>query len=207
MKSVVVAHGLWMPGVETRLLQRRLRAAGFEPRLFRFRTVSAGLDENIAHLKAFAAAVPDGTHLVGYSLGGVLSVCVGAALDAPRLGRIVCLGSPLNGSGAGRRLADTRLGRRVLGQSMFDLNARAPLSAWSGTPELGVIAGRLAVGVGRLLGGFGFPNDGTVAVEETRLAGANDHIVLPVSHTTLLFSAEVARQTVAFLHDGRFARS
>lgn len=205
MKNVVVAHGLWMPGIETRLLQRRLRAAGFVPRLFRFRTVSDGLDENAARLRAFVAAVEGGAHLVGYSLGGVLSVLVGAAPDAPPLGRIVCLGSPLRGSVAGRRLARTHLGRRLLGQSMLDLNARAPLPDWSGTPELGVIAGRLGFGVGRLLGGFGAPNDGTVAVEETRLPGANAHVVLPVSHTTLLLSGAAARQAVEFLKHGRFA--
>lgn len=204
MRAVVVAHGLWLPGLETGLLQRRLRGAGFEPRLFRFQTVSVGLDANVAALEAFVAAIPGGAHLVGYSLGGVLTACLGARADAPRLGRIVCLGAPLNGSGAGRRLAGTALGRRVLGRSMLDLNARAPLPTWSGTPELGIIAGRLAIGAGRLLGGFGGPNDGTVAVEETRLAGANAHLVLPVSHTTLLFSGAVARRTAAFLARGRF---
>jgi pimeloyl-ACP methyl ester carboxylesterase len=193
-----------MPGTETILLQRRLRAAGFEPRLFRFRTVSVGLDENVERLAAFVAAIPGGAHLIGYSLGGVLAVCLGARPDAPALGRIVCLGAPLNGSGAGRRLARTALGRRLLGKSMLELNARAPLPEWSGTPALGVIAGRLGVGVGRLLGGFALPNDGTVAVEETRLAGLTDHLVLPVSHPTLLFSRAVARHAAEFLEHGHF---
>lgn len=204
MRSVVIAHGLWMPGTETILLQRRLRTAGFEPRLFRFHTVSVGLDENVEQLADFVSTIPGGTHLIGYSLGGVLSVCLGARPDTPPLGRIVCLGSPLNGSGAGRRLARTALGRRVLGKSMLDLNERAPLPAWSAPPELGVVAGRLGVGVGRLLGGFALPNDGTVAVEETRLPGLSDHIVLPVSHTTLLFSRAVARHAVEFLNHARF---
>jgi hypothetical protein len=89
---------------------------------------------------------------------------------------------------------------------MLDLNARAPLPEWSGTPALGVFAGRIGVGVGRLLGGFDVPYDGTVAVVETRLAGIADHLVLPVSHSTLLFSREFARHAIEFLEHGRFLR-
>jgi pimeloyl-ACP methyl ester carboxylesterase len=203
---VIVAHGLWMPGPETFLLQRRLHAAGFEPLLFRFPTVSAGLDANVARLEAFLSQRPEAKlHLVGYSLGGVLSVCAGRGALAMRIGRIVCLGSPLNGSRAAVRLAGMALTRRLLGKSMHDLIARAPLPPWSGTPELGLIAGSMSVGAGRLLAAFDGPNDGTVQVDETRLPGANAHIVLPVSHTTLLFSRDVAAQTAAFLTTGRFA--
>jgi len=47
-------------------------------------------------------------------------------------------------------------------------------------------------------------NDGTVAVSETRMPGATDHIVLPVSHLGMLLSARVARETGSFLTQGRF---
>ena len=45
-----------------------------------------------------------------------------------------------------------------------------------------------------------------VGVVETRLPGVADHIVLPSSHTGLVFSAPVARQVAAFLREGRFER-
>jgi pimeloyl-ACP methyl ester carboxylesterase len=206
MEPVIVAHGLWLPGTEMFLLQRRLRRAGFEPHLFRFPTVSAGLDENVARLERFILQRPEPrVHLVGYSLGGVLSVCVGRGLAASRLARIVCLGAPLNGSRAGERLVASPLTRRLVGKSVGDLIARAPLPPWTGMPELGLVAGRLGVGMGRLFAAFEGPNDGTVQVDETELPGANAHIVLPVSHTSLLFSRAAARQTAAFLKTGRFA--
>ena len=47
--------------------------------------------------------------------------------------------------------------------------------------------------------------DGTVGVSETRLPGATDHIVLPVSHMGLLVSPRVARETGLFLQNGRFS--
>jgi hypothetical protein len=49
------------------------------------------------------------------------------------------------------------------------------------------------------------PHDGTVAVAETRIEGAADHLVLPVTHLSMLWSAAVADQAVHFLREGRFA--
>jgi hypothetical protein len=45
-----------------------------------------------------------------------------------------------------------------------------------------------------------------VAVAETWLAGARDHVTLPVSHTGLLFSKRVADAVVEFLRSGRFPK-
>ena len=53
---------------------------------------------------------------------------------------------------------------------------------------------------------FDGDNDGTVAVDETRIDGAKDHICMPVSHTSMLMSAEVVDQAVAFLRRGEFLR-
>ena len=46
-----------------------------------------------------------------------------------------------------------------------------------------------------------------VAVAETELEGAVDHIVLPVAHAALLWSPAVAREVVHFLRAGRFDRT
>jgi hypothetical protein len=45
-----------------------------------------------------------------------------------------------------------------------------------------------------------------VTVEETRLPGAKDHLVVAASHTGLLLSAEVVEQTKYFLEHGIFSR-
>lgn len=207
-EPVIVAHGLWMPGFETGLLRRRLRDAGFEPRLFRFASVRETLAGNVERLARFSEEIAGETvHYVGYSLGGVVAVAfLERHAPAARPGRIVCLGSPLNGSAAGARLGRLPGGRRVAGRSIGDLNARRGLPPWRGPGQLGIVAGNLGVGAGRALGALAVPNDGTVAVAETRLEGATDHIVLPVSHTSMMFSRRVAEQAIAFLREGRFDR-
>lgn len=78
---------------------------------------------------------------------------------------------------------------------------------WDGARELGVIAGTRPLGVGRLAPGLGRPNDGTVAVAETKLVGMTDYAELPVTHTWLLYSRPAARQVCAFLATGRFTRT
>jgi hypothetical protein len=60
------------------------------------------------------------------------------------------------------------------------------------------------MGLGRMFGRFDGLNDGTVAVWETRLPGLSEHIVLPVSHTGLIFDAKVARMAADFLEVGYF---
>lgn len=48
------------------------------------------------------------------------------------------------------------------------------------------------------------PNDGTVAVAETRVDGMQDFIVLDVDHSFLMWRSAVLDQVVTFLREGRF---
>ena len=55
-----------------------------------------------------------------------------------------------------------------------------------------------------LLGGLRGRHDGTVWVEETRVEGATDTLVVRASHTSLVLSRQVAGQVCHFLQHGRF---
>jgi len=145
-------------------------------------------------------------HLIGHSLGGIVILKMIEHFGIERIGRIVSLGSPFCGSVAAANLRRLPGGKYLLGRAMAQANQEAAERSWNGARELGVIAGDRARGMGRLLGPLPKPNDGTVAVAETRLPGATDHIVLPVTHFSMLWSADVADQVVAFLRDGRFDR-
>jgi pimeloyl-ACP methyl ester carboxylesterase len=207
-ESVVVAHGLWMPGTETAVLRQRLTTAGFQPHLFQFPTVRGTLARNVRDLAAFAGDIDtDRLHFVGYSLGGVIVLRMLMQTKLPRIGRVVCLGSPLRGSETAMQIARSAFGRAVVGRSLFEHSASGGIARWDLKPELGLIAGTRNFGLGRLLADLPGENDGTVLVKETKLPGATAHITLPVSHTQMLFDATVARQTIHFLRHGSFIES
>jgi pimeloyl-ACP methyl ester carboxylesterase len=207
---IVYVHGLWQSGGEAVLLRRRLALQlDADARAFSYRSVAADASSNGRELaKYLAAQAADRLHLVGHSLGGL--VILKAFEQEPELharlppGRIVLLGSPLRGSRTARNLARWPFGRRVMGQSIHEEVLTARKRQWNGSRELGVIAGNLGFGLGRLVGSLRGPSDGTVLVEETLLEGARDRVVLRVSHTGMLFSAAVARAAGVFLGTGSF---
>lgn len=207
MISVVTVHGLWMRGAAMAILRRRLAPHGLAVREFDYPSVTGSLTANARALADFVDALSGDTiHFVGHSLGGVV---IRAMLDvrvSPRIGRVVCLGSPLRGSRTGRRLAYLPGGRRIIGHSLGELHTNGGFDSWPAGVEAGSIAGSLPFGVGLMFGPFFAPNDGTVAVAETKVAGLADHIALPVSHMALLWSDRVADQVEHFVLHGRFRR-
>ncbi|HKJ77440.1 MAG TPA: alpha/beta fold hydrolase [Gammaproteobacteria bacterium] len=203
---MVLVHGLWMTGLEMGLLRRRLGRCGLTPYRFRYPSLGDTVAGNAARLDAFVKTLREPqVHLVGHSLGGLVIRRLFQDFPEQPPGRVVTLGTPHTGSHVARRLQRGPFGAFLVGRAAEDglLDGLAP---WPGDHELGVVAGRLALGVGWLIPGLPRPNDGTVAVAETRLAGMTDHIAVPASHMGLLVSRRAARQTCHFLRHGRFDR-
>lgn len=202
-EPVILLHGLWLRGFALWPLARRLVAAGFAARTFDYPSVRGGPAAAVARLAASIAAAGRPVHLVGHSLGGLVALDVVRRHPELPVRRVVCLGSPLAGSGAAARGAARWPGFSALLGESHALIA-AGIGRWEGAAEVGVVAGSLGWGAGRVLGRFDGPSDGTVALAETRIPGLADHCIVHASHTGLLFSATAAMQTVAFLRDGRF---
>ncbi len=197
-----------MPGISLMPLARRLREHGFGVDTFEYATVASDptkaadrLVERMRTISKSNARMP--VHLVGHSLGGIVALLALMASDDWPPGRVVCLGSPLNGSALAKRTTHLPGGHWLLGRSAVTL--QAGVRGWDQRRQVGVIAGHVRFGPGSFLGAFDGDSDGTVAVAETRLPGIADHKVVGVSHTGLLFSAAVAELTIAFLDHGSFA--
>jgi hypothetical protein len=79
---------------------------------------------------------------------------------------------------------------------------------WMPPPrEIGALCGTRSFGLGRwLYRGLPRPNDGLLTVKESAFPAAQEHLALPVSHTGMMFSREVAEQVGNFLISGRFFR-
>lgn len=204
-EGVVLVHGVWMPGWEMSLLWRRLDRCGYDARLFHYPSLRCTPAQSAQRLQQFLALLPHATlHLVAHSLGGIVLLHFFRRYPDQRPGRVVLLGTPARGSGVAARLHGLPVLRGVLGRST-DQGLLGGAPPWEGRRELGVIAGVLGIGVGRLIGGLGEPSDGTVALAETRIEGAADVLQVRASHTGLLFSGEVAAATCRFLREGRFS--
>jgi pimeloyl-ACP methyl ester carboxylesterase len=206
--AVIYVHGLWMSGVESLWLRRRLeRERGLQLQVFRYASVRASLAQIIAALRDTIAAVQaPQVHLLGHSLGGLVIMRCLERYPMAQPGRVVFLGTPVAGSRAARLLARSELGRRLLGAASAEELLLEHTRRWQCGRELGIIAGTRPWGFGRLLLKFDEDNDGTVALSETRLAGAAGFLPLPVTHSSMLWSARVARETGSFLEYGGFGR-
>lgn len=198
---VVLVHGIWNAKSWLAPLARRLRAQGFEVEVFGYPSILGGPEPAIAELIRTLQGGPP-VHLVGHSLGGLIGMeALRRAPDLP-VQRMVCLGSPLCGSHAARTLGGRWWMAPVLGRSGALLQAGCP--PWAGAVPVGMVAGNVARGLGRLFARFDGESDGTVGLAETRLPGLAAHCIVPASHTGLVFSAAAARQAAHFLREGRF---
>ncbi len=208
--AIIFIPGIWLPAAEMTFLRRQLaKKYALQGSCFGYRSVRDNLQDNSTRLAEYIAASDAETvHLVGHSLGGVLALHALSIHENLPVGRVVCLGSPLCGSRVALALAGRAWGRTVLGNTLRSCVVEHSAMDWAATVtsarEVGVIAGTSAFGFGRLIAKFDDASDGTVAVAETRLPGIKDHVLLPVTHTAMVFSAAVAGQTAQFLQHGQF---
>lgn len=207
--TVILVHGLWMSGFELGVLKHRLESTGeLRAIAFSYPSLAGSMSDHAQSLLQFARTQrTERLHFVGHSLGGIVilrALQLGGE-DLPP-GRAVLLGTPLQGSRAAQGVSRLPFGRTILGMAVQEECIDCTPREWDGPREVGVIAGSMGLGLGRLFANLNTDHDGTVLVEETKLPGAKDHIVLPTSHTAMLFSPEVAAQAAHFLKEGRFRR-
>lgn len=200
-------HGLWLPGEESLVLRHHLaQEFGLELHWFRYFGASESMSDITARLAGFVGelGVPE-VHFVGHSLGGLVIYRLFERFPGQPPGRVVFLGVPCVASRAAQRAGLFGPIAQLMGPTVAQELFKPQERRWAHPHELGVVAGNQPLGLGQFFAHFDEENDGTVAVSETRLPGASDHIVLPVSHLGMLLSAQVAQETGHFLMHGRFS--
>jgi hypothetical protein len=149
----------------------------------------------------------DRIHFVTHSLGGILLRQYLSELEIPELGRVVMLGPPNKGTDAVDKLGDMPgfdwlngpAGRQV-GKG----DASVPLRLGPADFELGIIAGNRTIDplTSAVLED---PDDGRVSVEDTKLEGMKEHVVVEHSHAFMMRMRRTIELTIRFLKTGSFA--
>ena len=149
-------------------------------------------------------------HFVTHSLGGILVRYYLSQKRIQRLGRVVMLSPPNQGSEAADALLDMAFYQWFNGPAGQQLG--------TGPGSLVIQLGPVRYPVGVITGNthalfdawladlIPGPDDGKVSVERAKVEGMADFLSLPYAHPFIMEESEVIDQTIHFLRQGRFKR-
>lgn len=210
-ECVILLHGLARTANSMRLMEWRLKRAGFDVVNLDYPSKEATIEDladRAIPQTLYKCRSAETVHFVTHSMGAILLRYYMERVSQPpaRLGYSVMLGPPNHGSPVVDQLND------VAGFEFW--NGIAGMQLGAGPDSLpnrlgpvnfpvGIIAGDLSINpiFSSLIDG---PNDGKVSVESTRIEGMKDHIVLPVTHTFMANNPWVFEQVLHFLQNGNF---
>lgn len=210
-RVVVLLHGLGRSRASMGKMAKALTDAGWEVLDMGYPSTRRSLDEHadqlLTLLEPLAREGVQRVDFVTHSLGGVVVRSM-LARDAGwreglELGRVAMLAPPSQGSALAQALQDFLPFRMVLGevgpQLSLDAMAEVPIP----DVRFGVVAAQRGDGGGwnPLLRG---EDDGVVRVEETKLEGMEDFLLVQGLHTFVMDKPEVAEAVIRYLETGRF---
>ena len=146
-------------------------------------------------------------HFVTHSLGGILVRQYLSTNEIAELGRVVMMGPPNQGSAAVDELIDVPGFDWLNGPAGRQLGKgdnSVPLKLGPADFELGVIAGNRTIDpvTSAVLEN---PDDGRVSVDDTRLDGMADFVIVEHSHAFMMRMRRPIELTIEFLRNGQFS--
>jgi len=152
---------------------------------------------------------PQKIHFVTHSMGGILLRYYLSENSIDKLARVIMLSPPNQGTHLVDKLRNIPGFSLISGSPSIQLGTdeqSIPKQLGSANFELGIITGNRSVNpINSLL--IPQPNDGKVSVENAKLDGMSDFLVVPHTHPFVMNSKLVIEQTIQFLQHGRFKKS
>ncbi len=145
-------------------------------------------------------------HFVTHSLGGILVRYYLEHNEISNLGRVLMLAPPNQGSAVVDSLRHFPGFKAIHGPAGLQLGTREdsiPLMLGPVDYEVGIIAGTKTFNpiLSQYLQN---PDDGKVSVENTKVQGMTDFVVVPHSHPFIMKSSVVIEQAFSFIETGQF---
>ena len=210
--AVIVLHGLGEGRSSMRPIADHLRKTlDATVLLFGYASTAATIEAHGRSLDTVVGGLPRTARIsfVGHSLGNLVVrrwMSLADEGDLARVDRMVMLGPPNRGSDLARQVGGVGVLAALADGAARDLVVDWPqVEPHLAVPpcEFGIVAGGRGDGSGfsPLLDG---DDDAVVRVEETRLDGAGDFLLVPVHHAAMISDQRVKRATESFLKSGRF---
>ena len=211
-ECVVLLHGLARTSMSMNVMQEALEEDGYATANIDYPSrdyeiaelAQIAVGEGVSKCRAIEGVTT--IHFVTHSLGGILVRQYLHEQSVAELGRVVMLGPPNQGSKAADEL-DSLPGfdwiNGPAGQQLGKGEGSVPLALGPVDFELGVIAGDRTIDpiTSAVLDD---PDDGKVSVEDTRVEGMDDFIVVHHSHAFMMRMRTVTDLTREFLRSGSF---
>jgi pimeloyl-ACP methyl ester carboxylesterase len=195
-EAVVLVHGLWMWRWTWYFYRIFLQAKGYTVYVFGYSSTGQPIEKSVMQLTALVNSRDQQTvHLVAHSMGGILSMMALPKIN--KTGKLMLLGSPINGSQVARKLKKRGWHKLLL------RHATEPLISGVSNPTTfrhsKMLAGNLPYGVGQIIQRMQGESDGTVSVDETQADWLNHHQVIKSNHLGLLKNKQAKAITAEFL--------
>jgi pimeloyl-ACP methyl ester carboxylesterase len=185
-----------------------LRRGGYEPVGITYPSRHRSLGELAEYVHGRLPEFGDRRiHFLTHSMGGLVTRRLLREHRPENLGRVVMLAPPNKGSQLASRLRDSEVFRWVMGPAAQQLGAGTQQVEELVGPvdfELGVITGDRPLALFKRL--LHAPHDGRVSVDEARIEGMADFLVVPRGHAFIMNDPVVIRQAMHFFENGRFER-
>ncbi len=212
-EGVVLLHGLCRTKASMKKMEKALTESGFVVENIDYESRGhpvKKLSEQVIGNALKKPRLRDCTkiHFVTHSLGGVLVRCYLKHHKIDRLGRVVMLAPPNQGSEVVDKIGSWRTFKKINGPAGAELGTHpdsVPNQLGPVDFECGVIAGSRSInGVNSLM--IDGADDGKVSIKRTRVKGMKEHVVVPTSHPYIMKNRDVIEKTTRFLQTGTFVK-